>query len=192
MIELRPLLPDDLPSVAGWLSRPHVARWWLADTTAEAELNQLAARVAAPAASATETLLILECGDPELEAPPIGWCQWYPYDAYPAEAAALGAHAGDCGIDYAIGEPAAIGRGLGRELIAALVEVVRHHHPGCGLIVDPAAANVASRRVLEHNGFALIGVRSVATEPSEHPVAIYRLSDEEAQPEGAHIPVATS
>ena len=56
-------------------------------------------------------LTILERPNREVHtAVGIGWCQWYPYDAYPAEAEALGAHAGDCGIDYAIGEPTAIGR----------------------------------------------------------------------------------
>jgi aminoglycoside 6'-N-acetyltransferase len=176
VIELRPLVADDLPFVAGWLRQPHVARWWLAGTTAEAELNEVAARVAEPAGSPTRLLAILERSRHDLETPVrIGWCQWYPYDAYPAEADAIGARAGDCGIDYAIGDPAAIGRGLGTELIAALVGEVHRHHPGCGVIVDPDATNVASRRVLERNGFSLITVRAVATEPTDDPVAIYRL-----------------
>jgi hypothetical protein len=57
-----------------------------------------------------------------------------------------------------------------------LVDEIRRHRPGCGVIVDPDATNVASRRVLEHNGFSLITVRAVATEPTNDPVAIYRLS----------------
>jgi aminoglycoside 6'-N-acetyltransferase len=176
VIELRPLVADDLPLVAGWLRHQHVARWWLAGTTAQAELNEIAARVADPASSATRQLTILERNRPELERPVrIGWCQWYPYDAYPAEAEAIGARAGDCGIDYAIGEPAAIGRGPGTELIAALVEEVHRHHPRCGVIVDPDANNVASRRVLERNGFSLITIRAGATESTDDPVAIYRL-----------------
>jgi aminoglycoside 6'-N-acetyltransferase len=133
-------------------------------------------RVAEPAGSATRLLTILERSGPQLEiAVRIGWCQWYPYDAYPAEAAAIGARAGDCGLDYAIGDPAAIGRGLGTELVAALVDEVRRHHPGCGVIVDPDAMNLPSRRVLERNGFSLITVRAVATEPTDDPVATYRL-----------------
>jgi aminoglycoside 6'-N-acetyltransferase len=142
VIELRPLVADDLPFVAGWLRQPHVARWWLAGTTAEAELDEVAARVAESASSATRLLAILERSRHDLETPVcIGWCQWYAYDAYPAEADAIGARAGDCGIDYAIGDPAAIGRGLGTELIAALVGEVRRYHPGCGVIADPDATN---------------------------------------------------
>jgi aminoglycoside 6'-N-acetyltransferase len=176
VIELRPLVAADLPLVARWLREPHVAPWWLAGTTAAAELEEITAGVTEPAAQATRLLTILERSDEQPEAAvPIGWCQWYPYDACPAEAEAIGALAGDCGIDYAIGEALAVGRGLGTELIAALVDEVRRHHPNCGVIVDPDARNVASRRVLERNGFALLSLRAVATEPTDAPVAIYRL-----------------
>ena len=180
VIEFRPLTAEDLPLVAGWLREPHVARWWLAGTTAEAELEEIGTRLVRPASGATLLLMILERRGPELaDAARIGWCQWYPYDAYPAEAEAIGARAGDCGIDYAIGDPTAIGRGLGTPLIAALVHEVREHHPGCGVVVGPDARNTASRRVLERNGFSLLTVRAVDTEPTDDPVAIYRLNGDE-------------
>jgi RimJ/RimL family protein N-acetyltransferase len=169
---------DDLASVARWLREPHIARWWLPGTTAEAELEELRARIGGHSDQATTTLLILESrGRVNEAAAPIGWCQWYPYDAYPAEASAIGADPGDCGIDYALGEPAALGRGLGTQLIAALVVEVRRHRPGCGIVVDPDASNAASRRVLELNGFSLVAVRPVATELNDNPMAIYRLPD---------------
>jgi aminoglycoside 6'-N-acetyltransferase len=177
VIELRPLTADELPLVAKWLREPHVARWWLLGTTAEAELEEMHALVAGTNDRATRLLTVLERGGPHLDAAVrIGWCQWYPYDSYPVEAEAIGARPGDCGIDYAIGDPAAIGRGCGTQLIAALVDEVRRHHPACGVIVDPDARNTASRRVLERNGFSLRAVRALSTEPSDNPVAIYRLS----------------
>jgi aminoglycoside 6'-N-acetyltransferase len=177
VIELRRMTADDLPLVARWLHEPHVAHWWLPDTTADAELEELSARVSGGGDQTTQMLTIVEGGDGlRSGAQPIGWCQWYSYDAYPTEAEALGAHAGDVGVDYAIGDPAAIGRGLGTQLIAALVDEVRRHHPACGVIVDPDARNVASRRVLERNGFCLIAVRRVASELNNDPMAIYRLA----------------
>lgn len=176
MIELRPMTRTDLGLVASWLSEPHVSRWWLGDTTAEAELAEITERVIASGDRATQMLTICESQSQDHgDAAPIGWCQWYPYDAYPDDAAALGAQVGDCGLDYAIGDPAAVGRGLGTQMIAALIAEIRRQHPGCGLIVDPDARNVASRRVLEHNGFVLLAVRPVASEPNDHPMAIYRL-----------------
>lgn len=75
----------------------------------------------------------------------------------------------------AIGEPGALGRGLGVQMIAALVQEVRRHHPGAGVLVDPQAANQPSRRALEANGFRLVAVRQVAGE-GPAPRAIYRLS----------------
>ena len=169
------MAPGDLEFVARWLEEPHVVRWWLPDTTAAAELEELNNRLSGTTDRSTQTLTIVEQSAEGERARPIGWCQWYPYDAYPAEADAVGAHPGDCGIDYVIGEPGAVGRGLGTQLIALLVAEVRRHHPACGVIVDPDASNVASRRVLERNGFTLIAVRPVATEPGDNPMAIYRL-----------------
>jgi GNAT superfamily N-acetyltransferase len=94
---------------------------------------------------------------------------------YPAEAAAMDARDGEAGIDYAIGDPASAGRGAGTKLIAALVAEVRRQHHGAGMLVGPDAADTASRRVLEKNGFETVPVRPVATEPGDTPMAIYRL-----------------
>lgn len=110
-----------------------------------------------------------------LDGRPAGWCQWYRWDDSPADAEATGARAGEIGADYAIGDPASVGRGAGTAMIAALVEHVRHH-PHAGLLVAPEAGNTASRRVLEKNGFQLVGVHSVATEPHTRPMAVYRLA----------------
>jgi aminoglycoside 6'-N-acetyltransferase len=178
VIRFRPMAEDDLPAIAAWLELPHVARWWTADTTAEAELAEYRQRVSAAgdeADRATIMLMVL------LDDVPVGWCQWYRWADYPADAAAMGARAGEIGIDYAIGDPDRIGRGVGTELIAGLVAEVRREHPGAGFLTDPDAANAASRRVLEKNGFGLVAVRPVATEPSDAPMAIYRLPGDAAE-----------
>jgi aminoglycoside 6'-N-acetyltransferase len=158
---------DDLESVAEWLRQPHVARWYLSASTIEAELDDL--RSSLGDEQPTEVLLVVDADQP------IGWCQWYRYAEYPDEAAGIGAGPDDVGIDYAIGDPACVGRGLGTQLIAALVGCVRHQYPGAPVIADPEAGNVASRRILEKNGFLLLAERLVATEPSSGPMAIYRL-----------------
>jgi RimJ/RimL family protein N-acetyltransferase len=160
---------EDLPSVDGWLRQPHVARWWTPDTTAEAELAQYRLRIGPDALTDTIMLIVLQDGRP------IGWCQWYRWADYPVEETAMSALDGEAGMDYAIGEPAWVGRGTGTELIAVLVTEIRRQHPGAGVLVGPDAANIASRRVLEKNGFELVEIRPVATEPSDAPIAIYRL-----------------
>ena len=168
MLRLRPMASDDLASVRAWLDLTHVARWWLPETTAEAEIAEYRARLGSQ--SPATTMLTVTWDDV-----PVGWCQWYRWADDPAEAAAMGALEGEAGIDYAIGDPAFNGRGVGTALIAALVARVRRSHPAAGVLTDPEAANTASRRVLEKNGFELVAVRPVAAEPHNRPMAIYRL-----------------
>lgn len=176
-LRLRPMVGADLAAVQAWLGLPHVARWWTPDTTAGAKIAQYRQRISGDGDTATVMLTVTDDGAP------IGWCQWYRWSDYPAEAAAMGAREGEVGIDYAIGDPSRVGRGVGSQLIAALVAEVRRHHPGAGLLSDPDAANVASRRVLEKNGFELVAVRPVVTEPNDRPMAIYRLT---GQPSPSH------
>ncbi len=168
LISLRLLRLEDLPFVERWLSEPHVARWYLAGSSLERELADVRASVTG--AQPMHVLAVLE------NDTPVGWCQWYACADDPEWAADVGAVEGDVGIDYAIGEPAAVGRGVGTELLAALVRVVRAARPNCGIVADPEAHNAPSRRVLEKNGFALVVVTAMDSEATDDPMAIYRLA----------------
>ena len=106
----------------------------------------------------------------------IGWAQWYGWWDYPGEAADMDAMPDEVGIDYGIGEPDCIGRGVGTALIAALVAHVRAERPGVSILTGPSAANAASCRVLEKNGFGLEDVRDMPGEPNASPLALYRLA----------------
>lgn len=159
--------PADLALVERWLGEPHVARWFLAGSSLEAELRDIRSSIA----STQPVHMYVVCHDGD----PVGWCQWYPCSLDPAWAADMGAAPGDCGIDYAIGDPIHVGRGVGTQLVATLVRLVHSSRPGCGIVADPAERNAASRRVLEKNGFELVGVTSMDSEPTRDPMAIYRL-----------------
>ena len=167
MLALRDMRAEDLALVARWLAEPHVARWYLAGSSVDREIDDL--RLSVTGAQPVHVLLVLE------DETVIGWCQWYRCDIDPQWAADIGAGPGDLGIDYAIGEPARVGRGLGTTLVAALVRRARAEHPDAALMSDPDARNVASRRVLEKNNFQLTAVKSIASEPTDDPMAIYRL-----------------
>jgi aminoglycoside 6'-N-acetyltransferase len=170
-VALRAMRSRDLELVRRWLAEPHVATWYLSGSTVEQELDDLHRCVAA--VEQTHALIILERNRP------IGWCQWYLCADYPDHAAAVGAEPGDVGIDYAVGDPTRTGRGVGTALIAALIAHVRHEHPDAGVIADPEAANLASRRVLEKNGFCLVREGPVESEPTDAVMAIYRLAPTE-------------
>ncbi len=169
LLTIRDMTVEDLPAVDGWLREPHVARWWTPETTAERELENFRACIEGAPKAETKMCTITQGGRP------IGWGQWYCWGDYPAEAAAAGSQDGDVGADYAIGDPNLVGHGLGTAMIAALVAEVRRHHPDAGMVVAPEAANAASRRVLEKNGFQLVGIRPLATELHNRPLAVYRL-----------------
>lgn len=173
-VTLRPMQLDDLVLVERWLTEPHVARWYLAGSSAEHELDDIRAGVAGD--QAVDLLVILH------DRAPIGWCQWYLCADDPEWADEIGAARGDVGIDYAIGEPGLVGGGVGTEVIAALVKLVRAARPGCGIVADPEAHNHASRRVLEKNGFALVAVKAMDSEPTDDPMAIYRLPPDTEAP----------
>ena len=159
---------DDLPLVTWWLSAPHVARWYLAGSSVEEEADDLRRSVAGE--QAVHPLMVAE-GEVL-----VGWCQWYLCGDDPAWAAEIGAGAADVGIDYAVGDASRVGRGVGTALIAELVRLVRARHPRVAVMADPNEQNVASRRVLEKNGFELVAVKAITSEPTDDPMAIYRLA----------------
>jgi aminoglycoside 6'-N-acetyltransferase len=165
---LRRMEVSDLPLVRAWLDEPEVARWFLVGSTIEDELDDL--RRCVDGQEPTEALIVAD------ENGLIGWCQWYRCADYPDHSAGMGAGPDDIGIDYAIGNQADRGHGWGTTLIAALVAHVRQRHPHAGIMADPEASNLASRRVLEKNGFELLAQRPVASEPTEAVMAIYRLA----------------
>jgi len=167
-VSLRPMVEADLVVFERWLHEPHFAQWFLQDSTAEEELADCRAAI-----SGTEPTFMLMA---EVDGRTIGWAQWYNRWDYPHGAAALDALPGEVGIDYGIGEPDCVGRGLGTALIAALVAHVRAERPGASIVVDPSAANAASCRVLEKNGFTLVDVRDMPGAPSASPVAVHRLT----------------
>jgi aminoglycoside 6'-N-acetyltransferase len=169
-LELRPLDLGDLSLIRRWLAEPGMARWFLTGSSLEGELDDL--RRAIVGEERTQALLVSWRGRA------IGWCQWYLCSDYPDHAAGVGAGPDDAGIDYAIGAGGDRGRGLGTAMIAALVAHIRRLHPNAGVIADPDASNLASRAVLERNGFVLMDERPVSSEPTPHVMAIYRLDPE--------------
>ncbi|GAB2877819.1 GNAT family N-acetyltransferase [Streptomyces mayteni] len=150
----RRVTESDFPLLRGWLAEPHVARWWHHETTPEA-----VARDFGPAARGEEPsddLLAL------LDGRPIGLvqrCAFADYPEYRAElAAVVPVPEGAVTLDYLIGDPALVGRGLGSAMISAATALTWEELPAARcLLVPVVVANPTSWRALERAGLRRVG-----------------------------------
>lgn len=165
---LRRMELADLAFVESWLHDPDVARWYLAGSTIEEQIEDLRRCVVGD--EPTEALVVADGNEP------IGWCQWYLCRDYPQHSRGVEAGPDDIGIDYAIGDRTRRAHGFGSALVGALVAYISRRHATGAVIADPEAANLASRKVLEKNGFQLLAERPIDSEPTDVPMAIYRLT----------------
>ena len=162
---LRPLTYQDFPVLQEFFVSPHVERWWHQAPSEEALEEEFGASLRGEEPS----YVLLAVVDER----PVALGQWYRWDDFAKDRDGYGIPAGTVGIDYLIGHPHDCERGLGTQLVAALVAAC----PPNPVWVTPEAANEPSRRVLEKNGFELMSVKQCAVETRfpEGPTALYRL-----------------
>ena len=150
MITFRHVTEKDFPLLAHWLAQPHVSRWWNHEFTAAAIERDFGPTLRGE--EPAEDLIATRDGTPFALAQRSRW-----HD-YPEELAELVPYLdvplNAMTIDYLIGEARDVGRGVGTELVRALLSDTWSAHPACrSLIVPVAAGNPASWRVLEKAGF---------------------------------------
>ena len=143
---IRPMTPGDFADVSRWVNEPHVARWW--------DEHRSPAQVEAYYGAA------LRGEDPtrmwvwEVNGRSVGFSQDYRISDHP-DYALLCARPDAVGFDYALGEPAFVGRGLGTSLLWVFLRDIVW--PAYGGVVELFAApdhrNGASLRVLDKLGF---------------------------------------
>ena len=130
----------DLPRLRVWLDRPHVARWW-----GDRDEAMAAIRRHAP----TDHALIA------VDGRPVGYLCWQ--RPLPEELAAAGLTdlpADLIDVDILIGEPDAVGRGIGPRALTLLLDQFRA--AGRTFVgMAAAAANPQARRAYEKSGFRL-------------------------------------
>lgn len=173
-VTFRAFTSADLPLLAGWLARPHVARWWQEDP----DLRAVEARYRPCLDGRDPTeLFVLEA-----DGAPAGFFQRYLVADNPDWAAALRG-AGQpgtetaAGIDYLIGQAPLTGRGLGSSAISDFTALTFARYPGADLVaVTVAQGNVASWRALEKAGYRRCWAGELASDdPSDSgPEYLYR------------------
>lgn len=152
-VEFTRLQRDDFGMLGEWLAASHVHRWWHHESDPASVATDFGPAVDGD--DPTEMLVVL------LDGRPIGLLQWYRMDAYPEyvdELAPLVDVPDDAAsIDYFIGEVDAVGRGVGRAMLAAAAEHVWAATPPVSCLIVPVHSdNIASWTALLRAGFRLV------------------------------------
>ncbi len=172
-----PLRSSDLPSLATWFAQPHVERWWREPSdlvTVEQTYGRLAQGL-----DPTEGFIV------HFNDRPIGYVQRYLVDENPdwreTIRGALG-HSDGIGIDYLIGEPEFVGRGVGRRLISQFVDASWSRYPSAAYIVVALQQdNIASWKALEAAGFRRVwGGDLVSPDPGDRGLSFIYIADRRA------------
>jgi RimJ/RimL family protein N-acetyltransferase len=141
-ITLRKLENEDLDLFKKWVYAPHVAKWyeeplsWIDEIEKrKGEFNWIHHFIA------------------EFNGIPVGFCQYYEYkmsgETWHGEAEVEGAYS----IDYMIGDPNFLGRGLSKTIVKELIAKIRLHPNAKRVIVQPEPENVRSCGLLLSSGF---------------------------------------
>jgi aminoglycoside 6'-N-acetyltransferase len=172
-VEIRAMTRADLPLLYDWLRRPHVAEWWREVppdfATVEREYGPCI-----DGDDQTELFVI------ESQGRAVGMIQRYLIEDEPDWRSVLTSVAevdNAAGIDYLIGEPDAVGRGIGSTAIAQFAAMVFDWRPVDSIVVTVQQANTASWRSLEKAGFQRIWSGELdSPDPSDQgPEYAYRL-----------------
>jgi RimJ/RimL family protein N-acetyltransferase len=144
---VRPMTPGDFPDVSRWVNEPHVARWWGEENRTVTEIEAYYG----PALRGEEPTRVWVW---EVNGRSIGFAQDYRISDHP-DYALLSTRPDAIGVDYGIGEPAFVGRGLGTSLLwVYLRDIVWPAYPGAEeFFAAPDHRNTASLRVLAKLGF---------------------------------------
>ena len=143
---IRPMTAGDFPDVSGWVNEPHVARWW----DEHRSLEQVAAHYGDALSGKDPTRMWVW----EVNGRSVGFSQDYRISDHP-DYALLSSRPDAVGFDYALGEPAFVGRGLGTSLLwVFLRDIVWPAYPDVGeFFAAPDHRNSVSLRLLAKLGF---------------------------------------
>ena len=143
---------EDYALFVRWRNEPHVAEWW---TTDDDPTPTTPERVAEKYGPRTEdaswvTSCIISLGDR-----PVGYVQFYPWDAEPEAAAEMSVPVieGSFGLDIFIGEPDVIDRGIGTRVVALLARHLFEDRDATAIALLTPVGNSRAHRAYEKAGF---------------------------------------
>jgi RimJ/RimL family protein N-acetyltransferase len=158
-ISFKPLSDSDLPRLHQWMQEKHVSSWWEEGTWSFKDLKEkyrtYALGYKMDQGKKKEVLAFII----ELQKRPIGYIQMYnaldftredfdPKEFWPDPLSSIGA------LDFYIGEPDCLGRGLGVEILQTfLAKHLFQHFNAC--LVDPDKKNTAAINAYTKAGFTM-------------------------------------
>ena len=149
-VTVRPMREDEYGLYARWRNQPHVRQWWDPDDppmTAETAEHECAAAVRG---AGPDRAAIVELG-----GEPVGFIQFYPWDAYADELHECGLDlpAGSWGLDIFIGVESAQGRGVGSTAVRLVADHVMAAEAATAVAFGVAVGNDHAQRAYERAGF---------------------------------------
>ena len=156
-VAFRPLREEDIPLLTRWLSTPEWVRWWAPPITVEEARAKYLPRIRGEEPVHGFVILV--------DGREVGYVQWYRVVDFPEtmELFALDEERAraTAGVDLGIGEPDAVGRGIGRAVLRQFVEDVVFEEPGIdACMIDPDPANERAVRCYRAAGFVDRGIVS--------------------------------
>lgn len=151
MLDFRLFNDGDLPMVETWLNKEHVKRWYEIphlEVTIDDWMYEMKER---HGKFEWLTHLVVLWQDR-----PIGLCQYYKCVDSEGEDFGSLPLAGSYGIDYLIGEESFLGKGLGKKMIALLVDRIFSFSDAHRVTADIDRENKASENALLSCGFTLL------------------------------------
>jgi aminoglycoside 6'-N-acetyltransferase len=161
-ISFRPLGRDDFPLLTDWLNTPHVYEWWGSRAVPEslggagadaATLDAVTAKYDEELADPGVEHYVIEVGGRA-----VGLIQTYLLVASPDYAHQIGEPAERAaGVDLLIGDPTAVGHGLGPRVIDEFVRTIVFARPDVDrCVAGPDVRNTRSIRAFEKAGFRAV------------------------------------
>lgn len=146
-LALRAMGRGDLPDLARWRSAEHVLTWFAAD--GPPDLDSVTEQYGPRIDGMTPTRMWVV----EANGRSVGFCQDYRLRDYP-DYAVLTPDPEAVAVDYAVGDPRFVGRGIGTRMLWAWLTAARRRYPDVtSYFAAPDHRNAASLRVLAKVGF---------------------------------------
>jgi aminoglycoside 6'-N-acetyltransferase len=150
-LRLRRMRQDDLPLMVRWRNEPHVRAWWKMDGdpvpyTLDDAREEYGPDLE-PGGPSTPAIILAHDG-------PVGYVQWYRWAEYPDEVSEVGlptdAHA--FGLDILIGEPDAVGNGVGSATVDLVCRTLFAEQGATCVALLTAVGNEPAQRAYEKAG----------------------------------------